>query len=144
MRKLFLILGIFALIGMAGAVLPSNPPYILCGHVYDDDGHLVIGELVTIQNSRSMVTYEAYTDNSGVYMMDCLNFENGYKNGDEIKIHSKYGEVIVKVDMEYEGIQADINRPKDIPVSIIITGVVLVPAAFGAYYYIKKKKEEGK
>ena len=142
--KMKLIVVLLALSLFIGLVV-AQYPYMLCGHVYDDEGNLVEGIEVTLLNQHTNETQTFITNEKGEYLIDCLNFKQGFQNGDTITISCEFDSVDVIINTEYEGIQADMNRSEDVDPVPIITGTILVAAASGAYYYIKRKvksKEE--
>ena len=91
-------------------------------------------------NTRTGDVQTLITNDKGEYLIDCLNFEQGFQDGDVTTISCEYDSIDVIVNTEYEGIQADMNRPSDVPVVPIIAGSILV-LAVGGYFYIKRKKK---
>lgn len=144
MKKIILIgigMALILLVAAAQAIQhPQQPPYIVCGHVYDGEGNLASGVEVTLTNVRTSEVQTIITNDAGEYLFECLNFKQEYKNKDILNINCIYGSQEVVVDIGYAAIQADINRPEGVPVEPIIAGTILVAAAGGAYFYLKKKK----
>ena len=131
----------FAVLDCTHGAAFKNTPYVLCGRVYGQDGLLSPdGTVVTLTNLRTG-DEETMQTSAGEYMFDCLNFPHEYVDGDTIRIMCEYGMLEVRIDTEYYGIQADINRPSELPIMPVIVGTVLVAAAGRAYYYIKKRRE---
>lgn len=131
----------------AGCVMPDDrideaTPYILCGHVYQD-GELVEGVEVTLSNERTDEIQTFVTNSKGEYLVECLNFKKGYRDGDKITISCELDSITVIVNKEEFGIQADLNRPEDVDPFPVIEGTVLIAVITvgGTYYYIRKRKK---
>lgn len=135
MRTIIMILALLLLVGVAAA----QTPYLLCGHVYDEEGALSEGIEVTLLNQRTGETQTFITNERGEYLIDCLNYKQGFQNKDAITISCTYDSINAIINTDYEGIQADMNRPDDIDPVPIIAGTILVAAAGGAYFYLKRR-----
>ena len=123
-------------------VSATQQPYIICGHVWNEEKQLAEGVEVTVINLRSNETQMFITNEKGEFLIECLNFKQEYQNGDQLLISCIYDSVEVAVDTQYAGIQCPINKPVGVPVEPIVAGTVLVTVASGLYYYIKRKKKK--
>jgi len=75
-------------------------PYIICGHVYDDRGELVKGIEVTLKNLRTGEEQIVLTNDRGEFLFECLNFKQGFRNGDLLEVVCKYETKVVKIDTQ--------------------------------------------
>jgi len=80
------------------------------------------------------------TNDKGEFLFECLNFKQGFWNGDLLEVACKYEKKVVKVDVQYAGIQVELNKPSGVDVKPIIAGAILISVAGGLYYYIKRKR----
>ncbi len=135
---------LFTAIGTGQATTQETLHYIIVGHVYDNNGNLVEHVEITLLNLRTNEVQICMTNAKGEYIFDCANFKHGFENNDTLNISSIHGGLDVVIDMRHFGIQSDINRPEDKEVDPIIPGMILVSAAGGLYYYLKRKKRTEK
>ena len=142
MRVLFLgLIGILLSCTILCAAQCCVQPYIVCGHVYDDNGELAKGVEVTLKNLRTGEEQRVMTNDKGEFLFECLNFKQfGFKNGDLLEVACKYERKVVRVDVQYAGIQVELNKPSGVDVKPIITGTILISVAGGLYYYIKRRR----
>ena len=115
-------------------------PYIVCGHVYDGNGKAAKGIEVTLKNLRTGEVQRVMTNDRGEFLFECLNFKQGFRNGDLLEVVCKYETKVVKVDVQYAGIQVELNKPSGVDVKPIIAGTILISVAGGLYYYIKRRR----
>ena len=137
MRKWLILVFLLACMTLCAA---QCCPYVVCGHVYDDNGGLAKGVEVTLKNLRTGEEQRITTNDKGEFLFECLNFKQGFRNGDLLEVACKYEKKVVKVDVQYAGIQVELNKPSGVDVKPIIVGTILISVAGGLYYYIKRKR----
>ncbi|RLE69803.1 MAG: hypothetical protein DRJ45_06140 [Thermoprotei archaeon] len=141
MRVLFLgLIGILLACTILCAAQCCVQPYVVCGHVYDDNGKVVKGVEVTLKNLRTGEVQRVLTNDKGEFLFECLNFKQGFRDGDLLEVACKYETKVVKVDVQYAGIQVELNKPSGVDVKPIIAGTILISVAGGLYFYIKRRR----
>jgi len=108
--------------------------------VYDDNGKVVKGVEVTLKNLRTGEVQRVLTNDKGEFLFECLNFKQGFRDGDLLEVACKYETKVVKVDVQYAGIQVELNKPSGVDVKPIIAGTILISVAGGLYFYIKRRR----
>ena len=136
MRKWLILIFLLACMTLCAA----QCPYVVCGHVYDNNEELASGVEVTLKNLRTGEEQRITTNDKGEFLFECLNFKQGFRNGDLLEVACKYEKKVVKVDVQYAGIQVELNKPAGVDVTPIIAGAILISVAGGLYYYIKRKR----
>ena len=137
MRKWLILIFLLACMTLCAA---QCCPYVVCGHVYDENGELASGVEVTLKNLRTGEEQRITTNDKGEFLFECLNFKHGFRNGDLLEVACKYETKVVKIDTQYAGIQVELNKPAEVDVTPIIAGAILISVAGGLYYYIKRKR----
>ena len=137
MRKWLILIFLLACMTLCAA---QCCPYVVCGHVYDDNGKVAKGVEVTLKNLRTGEEQRITTNDKGEFLFECLNFKHGFRNGDLLEVTCKYETKVVKVDVQYAGIQVELNKPSWVDVKPIIAGAILISVAGGLNYYIKRKR----
>jgi len=139
MRKWLILIFLLACMTLCAAQCCVQP-YVVCGHVYDDNGKVVKGVEVTLKNLRTGEVQRVLTNDKGEFLFECLNFKRGFRDGDLLEVACKYEMKVVRVNVQYAGIQVELNKPSGVDVKPIIAGTILISVAGGLYFYIKRRR----
>jgi LPXTG-motif cell wall-anchored protein len=132
MRFIILLLILLSIYSITGA----QTPYSIYVIVFDENGILEPDVLVTfIHNDKSYILNTVY---DGSVVFSTMNFD--IKNGDKIKIETKYGTKKVKIDRRFSSSGVIYNDPGSGTDIFVALGFVVISAGGGVYYLIRRKK----